>query len=147
MGQVRVEVRACRTVGRSVVLGGVCGMALGVAGLLVLAAYPWDPTELLFYTPYGAIVGGVVGALVGLFSGGVLLAAGPRVIADLRRTRVTAGIACGGPFVFVAGWLVAGTDGALRPWSLGNPVWWLIVGVLASVIGGAVAPCAISRAP
>lgn len=147
MGQKRLEVRPSRTVGRSVLLGVVCGMALGVGGLVVLAVYPWDPTAVVFYAPYGAVVGGIVGALVGLFSGAVLLAAGPQVIADLRRTRIAAGIACGGPFVLVGGWLVAGSDGPVRPWSLGNWVWWVIVGVLASVTGGAVAPCAISREP
>jgi hypothetical protein len=130
-----------RVVLRGVGYGVVCGAALGVASVavLLLVAYPSELGFVVVCAPYAALVGGVVGAFVGLFGGLVVVVVGAAMPGNERLARPVAGVAAAVPIFVLAMWTFSVRSGA-DPWVLSGWLWWLVVAVMSGAAGAAVGP-------
>ncbi|HEY0869774.1 MAG TPA: hypothetical protein VGD55_05220, partial [Acidothermaceae bacterium] len=125
---------------RSVGFGVTSGAALGVAGFGVLAVYPWESPSFIalpVFDLFAAVIGAVMGGLVGFICGLLLVVAGPMARGDGRTVRRISSIGACAPFVLLA---VLDAENGGVAWELGGWFWWLIVAAMAFAAGAAIGP-------
>ncbi len=132
-----------RLFARALGFGSACGAMLGVASLApVVALVIVSPSGLgivVLYCFCAAVVGGIVGSVVGLLGGGVLVMANADKPGNEWRARRVGGATAAAPFVGLA---MLGLTLDPAPWSGPLPLdgWLLVVVVMSVVTGAAVGP-------
>lgn len=132
---------------RALGYGAGCGALLGIASLAPLVAqlvvHRSDVPIVVLYCVCAALVGGVVGSVVGLLGGAVLVMADADKPGNERRARPLAGATAGAPFIIL---VMLGLGADPEAWS-GSWILdgWLLVFVTISVLTGAAVGPRVAR--
>jgi hypothetical protein len=142
----RSRTSAPRILARSIGYGALCGLALGIASVVVLvvplALLEKDPAgmgDVVVFAPVAGIVGGIIGLFVGLFGGVSLIVTGVTDPGNERLARPVAGVAAAVPFLALAAAALADGPGA-EAWVTGGWLWLSVVALMSGATGAFVGP-------
>jgi hypothetical protein len=137
---------APRILARAIGYGALCGLALGIASVVVLvvplALLANDPAgigDVVIFAPVAGIVGGVIGLFVGLFGGVALIVTGATDPGNEGLARPVAAVAAAAPFLALVAAALADGPGA-PVWETGSWLWLLVVALMAAATGAFVGP-------
>lgn len=142
----RSRMSASRILTRSIGYGAICGVALGVASVVVLvvplsllANDPAGVGDVVIFAPVAAVVGGIVGLFVGLFGGVALIVTGVTDPGNERLARPVAAVSVAVPFLALAAAELADGPGE-EAWVTGGWLWLFVVALMAGATGAFVGP-------